>query len=258
MLDLLKDRIKKSGQSREGSFYLKADTKKRVRFLTDLEEAIVVTMHDKWGEVNVPCLKYYGMDCPYCEREDIRTKENFVWSVYSYDDKKVQMFMFKASQNSPVPHLINLYETVGTIMDRDIVVSRVGERLDTQYSIVSMDKKKFKGKDKIKSFTEKQVFEKLKKIFEVDEEDEFEDDEKETKSSKAKKPAKKSKKEPDLDELINSLDDMDADEMEELADEEDIDLDKYIDEEDREKPKKLRKALKAALTDKYNEDEEDE
>jgi len=256
MLDLLKNRIKKSGQSKEGQFYLKADSKKRVRFLTDLEEATVVTMHDKWGEVNTPCLTHFGMECPYCERDDVRTKEQFIWSVYCYDDKKVQMFMFKAAQNSPVPHLINLYETIGTIMDRDIVVSRVGEKLETQYSIVSMDKSKFKGASKIKPFTEKQVFALLKVIFEVDEEDDdFEDEEEKPKKSKKSKKAPKVSK---LEELMDSLDELDVDEMEELADEEDIDLDEYIDDDDREKPKKLRKALKTALVEKYEEDEDDD
>src|SRR5690554_4476012 len=89
IIQVIKDRIKNSGSGKQGIFYLRADTKKRIRFLADLDDAVKVVFHDKWGEVNTPCLKHYGKSCKYCKRDDIRTRDNFAWPVYSYDDKKV-------------------------------------------------------------------------------------------------------------------------------------------------------------------------
>src|SRR6056297_1766111 len=95
MLDKIKKEIKRGGASFDDEFYLKDGESAKIRFLADFEEAIPVRWHDNWDEkIDVPCLEYYGKHCKYCNEEagKVRTRENFVWVIYNYEDDKVQLF----------------------------------------------------------------------------------------------------------------------------------------------------------------------
>ena len=204
LLEDMRQRIQRQGASREGIFFIKKGEKKRIRFLVDLDKGLKVVFHDKFGEINVPCRSHFGANCPHCENEELRTRDNFAWPIYNYDDKRVQIFMFKANENTPVPHLLALFEEFETLLDRDIIIGRQGERFDTVYSVIPMDKKRFSLGDKVKALKRAAMLDMLDKAFpdsskdlDLDDDDD-EDYEEETPAPKAKKgkvePPKKKRK----------------------------------------------------------------
>src|SRR5690606_32114553 len=161
VIALMKKRIKRTGEGKQDLFYVKADAKRRIRFLKDAEDALKIVIHDKYGEYNTPCLEYFGKSCPYCDRDDGRTRDNFAWPVYDYEDKRQKLFIYKANENTPIPHIIAMYETYGTILDRDYVVQRNGSGLDTSYTLIPMEKGKFKLEKKVKPWTKEEIFKSL-------------------------------------------------------------------------------------------------
>lgn len=255
IVDVMKDKINRSGSGKGDIFFVRKDGKVRVRFLQDMEESILVTFHDKWQEFNHPCLTYYGKKCPNCDNSEARTTENFVWSVWNYETQRVELFMFKANKSSPIPSLISFYENYGSITDRDYAIERRGERFDTVYSVVPLKESRFKGT--AKPFTKKEVFKKLLAAFPYDdddalddEEDEEEEEEVSTKKPAKKAPAKRSSKAPfdEEEEEDEGLDDEDEDEDE---DEEDEDEDEDEDDDEEEEPRAKTKAkAKAAPASK--------
>lgn len=240
LVESMKERINRSGNGKSVTFYLKKDGKCRIRFLQDMEEGMKVQYHDKFGEFSHPCLSYYGKPCPNCKNKDARHIDNFVWSVWNYETKRVELFMYKASKASPIPALISMYETYGTICDRDYVIQRNGEGFDTTYSVVPMDKKKFKGDEQ--PFSKKKTLKLLLEIATIgnedeenDEEDEDEDEEVEVKKPKKSKATKKAK-----------------------VVEEDNEDDEEEDDEDEEEEEPVKKSKKAKKSKKVEEEDEDE
>lgn len=236
LVDVMKERISNSGKSKGSIFYVKKDGKIRVRFLQDMEEGMMVTFHDKWKEFNHPCLSYYGKECPNCKNSEARTSENYIWSVYNYETKQVELFIYKANKCSPIPSLISMYESYGTICDRDYVIQKHGEGTDTNYSVVPMDKKAFKGEHE--AFEKKKVYAMLLKAFPCEDldADDVDDDEEEP-PKKAKKSAKKPEPEPEEDDEEEDEDDEDEE-----------------DEEEEEKPKSSKKA-KVPVDEDEDDDE---
>ena len=248
LVETMKETISRSGSKKSESFYIKKDAKVRIRFLNDMEEGLKVQFHDKWGEFNHPCLKYYGKECPNCHNKEARTADNFIWTVWNYETKRREIFMFKANRCSPIPALVSLFETYGTITDRDYVIQRTGDGTDTTYSVIPVDKKKFKGDEK--PFTEKQILKKLLEMFPYDDEDtedEDDEDEVETPKKKNRKVNKKSKYEEDDDE--------DFDEDDEGEDDEDEDDE---DEEEKHKKKTKKKVNKKSKYEEDDDEDEDE
>lgn len=240
LVETMKETISRSGSKKSESFYIKKDAKVRIRFLNDMEEGLKVQFHDKWGEFNHPCLKYYGKECPNCHNKEARTADNFIWTVWNYETKRREIFMFKANRCSPIPALVSLFETYGTITDRDYVIQRTGDGTDTTYSVIPVDKKKFKGDEK--PFTEKQILKKLLEMFPYDDEDtedEDDEDEVETPKNKNKKVNKKSKYEEEDDDEDFDEDDEDED-----------------DEDEEEKPKN--KTKKKVVKDEDEEDDDED
>lgn len=164
LIDLMRERIKSQGQSKGDILFIKAGEKKRIRFLKEMDEGERVVFHDKWGEVNTPCIRHYGKPCKYDKMDDVRTRDNFVWPVYDYEQKKVVLFMFKANDKTPIPALIGMYDAYGTVLDRDYVISRQGEKFETSYTVVPMDKESLKLKG-IKVPTKKQMFDQIWSAF---------------------------------------------------------------------------------------------
>ena len=68
-----------------------------------------------------------------------------MWSVYNYEAKEVQLFMFPVNNFTPVPALVALYENYGTLMDRDYVISVSGRGVNKSFTVIPMDKVKFRN-----------------------------------------------------------------------------------------------------------------
>lgn len=152
----LKQQIAQSGQSKKGFWFVKEGSKRRIRFLkgtpkdvgTDLEKGVTIPWHSKWeGQKNVvdsPCLSLYGKQCPFCDMEEVKVRERFAWSIYDYEAKEVQIFLFYANRNSPITHLATCYEEWGTIVDRDLTIARNGSGTDTTYTVMPGSPSKFR------------------------------------------------------------------------------------------------------------------
>lgn len=221
LVDKIKADVKKSGQNKSKFIYFREGTKQRVRFLTDMDDGMEVTFHDSFAEsINVPCQEHFGRACPYCDEESLRTRSQYVWSVYNYDTKEVQLFMFPVNNCSPIPALMAMYENYGTITDRDFVISVSGKQQNKTFSVVPMDKVKFRN-EKAKAYSEKAILKMLDKAFPCDAIDEDEDEEDEAPKKRPSKSAggKKSKK-PES-EFEEDEDDFE-DEWEEENDDEDV------------------------------------
>lgn len=194
LVDKIKADVKKSGQNKGKFIYFREGVKQRVRFLTDMDDGMEITFHDSYEKsINVPCQEHFGRDCPYCGDDSLRTRSQYVWSVYNYEAKEVQLFMFAVNNCSPIPALMAMYENYGTICDRDYVISSSGKQQNKTFSVVPMDKVKFRN-DKAKAYSEKAILKMLDKAFPCDAADDEEDDEEEPKPSSKKRPAKSSDK----------------------------------------------------------------
>lgn len=228
LVDKIKADVKKSGQNKSKFIYFREGNKVRVRFLTDMDDGMEVTFHDSFEKsLNVPCQEHFGRACPYCEDESLRTRSQYVWSVYNYDTKEVQLFMFPVNNCTPIPALMAMYENYGTIIDRDFVISVSGKQQNKTFSVVPMDKVKFRN-EKAKPYSEKAILKMLDKAFPCDavgdDEDEDEDETPKKRAPRAPKSVgnKKSRKPEPEDE--DEDDDYDADEeWEDDADEDVVD-----------------------------------
>nr|DAJ99940.1 MAG TPA: DNA binding protein like protein [Caudoviricetes sp.] len=257
LVEIMKTKIANSGNKKSAVFYVKAGNKVRVRFLQDMEEGFQVDFHDKWGEFNHPCLTYYGEKCPNCKNPEARTTSNFVWTIWNYETKRKELFVFKANKCSPIPALVSMYETYGTICDRDFVIQRNGSGTETNYSVVPMDKKRFRLDEN--AYSKKKVLKMLLEAFPYDDLDaedlDDEDEEREVrKKNKKKTSSKKSKRrvvEDDEDEDDDDIpfdydddDDEDEDDFDEDLDDEDEDEDEDDEDEDDEPRRKQKKRRK--------------
>lgn len=224
LLSEIKKDAKKSGQNKGKFIYFREGQKQRIRFLQDMDDGLQITFHDSFEQgINVPCQEHFDRDCPYCNDDTVRTRSQYIWSVWNYEANEVQLFMFPVNNCSPLPALVAMYETYGTLTDRDYVISVTGKQQNKTFSVVPMDKVKFRN-TKAKPYSESQVLKMLDKAFPCDtESDDDDDDEDYTPKSKKKKqqrPAKTSTKK-DVDEDYED-DDYDED-MTEEDDTEDVD-----------------------------------
>jgi len=211
LVDKIKQDVKKSGQNKGKFIYFREGTKQRVRFLTDMDDGLEATFHDSFEQgINVPCQELFGKNCPYCDDDSLRTRSQYIWSVYNYETKEVQLFMFPVNNCSPVPALMAMYENYGTITDRDYVISVSGKGTTKTYSVVPMDKVKFRNEN-AKAYAEKAVLKMLDKAFPCDDSDDEEEDETPKKRPAAEAAAKKSSKKPEPEP---EDDDYDGDEEE--------------------------------------------
>lgn len=210
LLGKIKSDVAKSGSNKGKFIYFREGQKVRIRFLNDMDDGMEVKFHDSFERgINVPCQELFGRNCAYCEDDDLRTRSQYVWSVYDYESKEVKLFMFAVNNCSPIPALMAMYETYGTLTDRDYVITVTGKQQNKTFSVVPMDKNKFRN-EKAKPYSEKSILKMLDKAFPADDsgEDEDEDeDEKPMKKKPVKEKAKPKKSEPDEDEW----DDEDAD-----------------------------------------------
>ena len=210
LVDKIKQDVKKSGQNKGKFIYFREGQKIRVRFLTDMDDGMEVTFHDSFeAGINVPCQELFGKDCPYCDDDSLRTRSQYIWSVWNYETKEVQLFMFPVNNCSPIPALMAMYENYGTITDRDYVISVSGKQQNKTFSVVPMDKVKFRN-EKAKPYSEKSILKMLDKAFPCDDNDEEEEDETSKKRAPKSTSGKKSRKdESEEDEADDDYDDED-------------------------------------------------
>lgn len=211
LVDKIKSDVKKSGQNKGKFIFFREGQKTRIRFLTDMDDGMEVTFHDSFERsVNVPCQDLFGRSCPYCEEDGIRTRSQYIWSVYDYEAKEVKLFMFPVNNCSPIPGLMAMFENYGTITDRDYVISVSGKQQNKTFSCVPMDKVKFRN-EKAKAYAEKAILKMLDKAFPCDDSDDEEEDEEVTTKKRApKSTGKKSSRKPEPEE--DEDDDYDEDE----------------------------------------------
>jgi hypothetical protein len=230
LLDRMKHEAAKSGASKGKFMYFRPDDKKRIRFLQELDDGLEIPFHDNFERgINVPCQEVFGKDCPYCEDEDLRTRSQFAFSVYDYDAKEVKILMQAVNQCSAIPALVNMAETYGTITDRDYVLKKTGKGSTSSFTIIPMDKNKFRN-EKAKPLSKKALLKYLNQAFPCDDsEDDLEDDEDDYEDSH-KKPNTKKKKasEDDWDDEDSKSDysDMSARELYDLCCDRDIECQK--------------------------------
>lgn len=153
ILDKIKSEAAKTGGSRGKFFFVKDGEKARVRFLQDVDDGLEVPFHDSFSEnINVPCQTIFGRECPYCGESSLRTRSQYVWSVYNYEADEVQIFMYPVNQCSPIGQLIAAYDQYCTITDRDYVISCTGKRQSKSFSVLPLDKLAFRNA-KAKAFS---------------------------------------------------------------------------------------------------------
>lgn len=191
-INKIKSEIKKSGTSKGKFVFFKEDTKVRVRFLTDMEDGMEIPFHDSFQlGINVPCQEVFGRECEYCENDDLRTRNMYIWSVYDYESKEVKLLMAAVNNCSPVPALASMYESYGTLTDRDYEIKQIGSGQGKSFSVIPLDKSKFRN-TKAKALSEQAVLKYIDKAYPADNSDD-EEEEDEALKTKHKTPASKTK-----------------------------------------------------------------
>ena len=225
LVDKIKNEAKKTGSNKGKFIFFPEGKKVRIRFLADMDDGIEVKFHDSFeAGINVPCQELYGRDCPYCEDEDLRTRNLYAWPVWDYESKEVKIFMFAVNNCSPVPALMAMYENYGTLLDRDYVLTVTGKQQNKTFSVVPQDKAKFRN-TKAAALSERQMLKIIDKAYPADEvEDDDYDEEDEKPKKKGNKSVNKSSGKKGKDEYDE---DDDYDEDDEWEDEEEDDTPDY-------------------------------
>jgi len=242
LVDIMKDKINRSSSGFANIFYVRRDAKCRIRFLSDIDEGMELRFHSKWQKYNHLCLSYVGKDCPHCDQEEEGgvKYDMYAFTIWNYESKKREIFLYKASKNSPIFQLISFSEEYGTISDRDYVIKKQGEGVNTLYLVTPVgEAKRFRGDEK--PFSKKMVIKLIAEAFPYEGDDELEDsdDDDDTPpwNDKKSKVKPKAKRRPAEDE------------------DEDVDED---DEEEDERPARRSKPRKASRDEDEDEESDDE
>lgn len=219
LIDRMKKQVKQFGGNKGKIVYLKSGVKNRIRFLTELDAGIVIPFHDSFNlGINAPCQTLYDRECPYCEDEELRHRELYAWSVYDYDSNEVKILLYPANNFSPVPALVGMYETYGTILDRDYVITKNGQQTSITYSVVPMDKAVFRNK-KAKAYSEEKMLSIIDKAFPVEEDVEEDEEDEKPRKKKASADKKKEKKCEDCGKPISKCICDEEDDEDEISEE---------------------------------------
>lgn len=205
LIKSMKESIAAAGASKRDIVYFKPDESIRVRFLTELDAGVTVTMHNQFSPdgngIFAICEDPEDHEsCKYCKQE-VPLQEWYAWCVWDYDAAEVRLIFQKATGISPVPSLIEMYENYGTILDRDYKIKKVGKGKGGSFVITPLDKSTFKSK-KAKPYTDDKIRDLIEKAYSSKPASDDEDDDEEE-----EKPKKKSKrKEKSLREKYDDLD----------------------------------------------------
>lgn len=168
LLSKIQSEVTKSGTSKGAFFYVREGEKKRVRFLQELDDGYAVDFYKtKWGAEEFQFFaspEEFGERDPYAEDEAYIKQCQYCWSVWDYDSEEVKIFMYPVNRCSPVPPLVALNESLGSVTDRDFVVSFTGQRTEKQYVIVPMDKAAMRNR-KAKAYSESALKSKIKEAY---------------------------------------------------------------------------------------------
>lgn len=158
LLKKIKDDVRKAGSNKSKFMYFRDGDKKRIRFLNDMDDGMEAVWHDSFElGISVPCQEQlFGKSCKFCEDERLRTRSNYLWSVWDYDENEVKVFMFPVNNFTPLPQLAAMYENYGTLIDRDYVISLTGKMQSKSFTVIPMDKNKFRNA-KAKAFSTKAI-----------------------------------------------------------------------------------------------------
>lgn len=188
LIDDIKTQVKKAGSNKAKFIYFKSGSKIRLRMLDDMEGGTKVPFHDSFAlGVNEPCQTLFGRSCSGCDNEDLRHRDQFMWSVWDYEANEVKLLLSPVNNFSPLPALVAMYDTYGTIVDRDYVITKTGSQQNSSFAVVPMDKVKFRN-EKAKPFSKVKALQLLDKAFPSD--SSTDDDEPPAKGNK-NKPASK-------------------------------------------------------------------
>lgn len=172
----IKSEISKAGTNKGKFLFFKEGTKVRVRFLNDFEDGVEVRFHDSFAlGINVPCQEVFGRECEYCENDDLRTRNMYFWSVYDYEAKEVKILMAAVNNCSPIPALASLYESYGTLTDRDLEIKQIGSQQNKTFTVLPLEKRAFRGKN-IKPMSEQAILKAIDKAYPADNNEDFEDE----------------------------------------------------------------------------------
>lgn len=187
LLNKIKEDAKKAGSNKGKFFFVREGEKRRIRFLSDMDDGIEISFHDSFEKgINQPCQVHFNRECEYCEQEGFRTRSQYAWSVWDYDAKEVKLLMFPINNCTPISAFVSFYENYGTLTDRDYVLSVSGKKQNKSFSVVPMDKAKFRN-DKAKPLSQKTILQTIDKAYPSDTDTEDDDDIEEAKPTKAKK-----------------------------------------------------------------------
>jgi hypothetical protein len=202
LLDKIKQDAARSGSNKGKFIFFKEGEKRRVRFLSDMEDGLEVVFHDNFeANINVPCQEIFGRTCHYCDEEGLRTRSQYIWSVWDYEAKEVKLFMYPMNNCSPLGAIAAMYENYGTLLDRDFIISVSGKQQNKTFSVVPMDKNKFRN-EKAKPLSKSKILEILDNAYPDEHKDDFDDDEpKKSKSTKKREKIQKEEEELDYSEM---------------------------------------------------------
>ena len=236
LLDDIKGAVRKSGTNKGKLLYFKPGVKVRIRFLQDMEGGFKLPFHDSFAlGINVICQEVLGKICKHCDNDELRHRDQYAWSVWDYEAKEVKILLAAVNNCSPIPSIVGLYDSYGTLTDRDYVITKQGSGTTASFTVVPMDKVRFKN-PKAKPFSESKMLSILDKAFPEDDEG---DEEEEAPRKRKPAPKKKGKK---------------IEEDEEDYDDEDYDDE---DEEEEEPPKKSKKKSKKVIEEEEEAEEYD-
>lgn len=253
ILSNIKQGVANSGSNKGKVLYFKDGGKVRIRFLAEIEDGVQISQHDKFDDgINFFDQEQINGEAHELQEDpDVRHRQAYVWPVWDYDAKEVKLFIGYANNFSPLPALIGMFESYGTIKDRDYVITRNGSQLNTSYTVVPMDKVKFKNK-KAKPWPEKKILEILDKAFPAPDADDEDDEAPKKKSNKNKKKKGKKKPDPEPEE------DEDDDEVEDYSEMSARELYMECIERGIEAKKKKKASYYIELLEEDDEEDEDE
>lgn len=218
LMDELKQEIKNTGTSRGKFLYFKDGSKVRVRFLQEIDDGFKIPFHDSYAlGINVPCQELFGRDCKYCGDDELRTRNQYAWSVYDYESEEVKILMMPVNNCTPIPQLISFAETYGSITDRDYEIKQQGKGQNKTFSVVPLEVRKFRN-TKAKPLSKSALLKYIDKGYPAPDEDDEEETPKQNKKkgnkTEQKKEAKQRyKSEPEEEDDEDEEAEMDYEEM---------------------------------------------
>lgn len=171
IVDSIRNEAKKASSNKSKLMFFKDGAKIRIRFLTDMEDGLEVKFHDSFAKsINTPCRELFDEECPYCEDEEVRTRNKYVFCVWDYETESVKLICEAVNNFSPIPQLLAFYDSYGTITDRDYVIQQTGKGQNKSFAVIPQDKKAFRIA-KVRAYSEQKIIQILSKAYPAEEEE---------------------------------------------------------------------------------------